>query len=300
MDSIKVLWMNNGDESLLHHVENAKSYGLEIETCNSMKECRIKLESYKGHWEAIIINAVCRMEEERPKISNISNAVKFLRGSYRDIPRFVVINDDKLSYNVRTRLEVLENGEEKFLLMPSPSSLFEAIKVRVANNPEVIIKRKYANVLHFFPEKQLTNLLIKLDSPEIEKDTTVPNSCRILLERLKNSSLFANMYISDKIFKELDEKHKRDNDKKSFTPENYNELSLNDFSYAFGLSPNVPIHVKRSIFACTSVNQPGSHDTNINKMIEQGKAPYATKTLIMELLNVIEWCSQQNPNTIKL
>ena len=102
------------------------------------------------------------------------------------------------------------------------------------------------------------------------------------------------------IFNALADKHKRDGDKKEFAPENYNELSLNDFSYAFGLSYNVPIHIKRSIFACTSVIQSGSHDTDINKIIEQGKAPYAAKTLIMELLNVIEWCSQQNPNTCEL
>ena len=37
-----------------------------------------------------------------------------------------------------------------------------------------------------------------------------------------------------------------------------------------------------------------------NKMIEQGKARYATRALIMELLNIIEWCSQLNPNTFEL
>ena len=154
--------------------------------------------------------------------------------------------------------------------------------------------------LIFFPEEQLLKLLIKLENDDISKDTTISNECRKILERLKTYPLFAKMYISDEIFNALDDKHKKDGDKKEFAPENYNELSLNDFSYAFGLSHNVPIHIKRSIFACTSVIQSGSHDTDINKIIEQGKAPYATKTLIMELLNIIEWCAQQNPNICNL
>jgi len=301
MEKVKVLWIDNGDENLYHIVEEAKANGIEIESCYSMQACLRKLGNNENMWDAIIISAACRVDMERPKIGNMGVVVKKLRTSYRDIPRFVVFNKEKLNYYDHTRVnDVLEEGEEYHVLLPSATPLFEAIRLRVTSNPEAKVRKKYANELNFFPEEQLLKLLFKLENEDITKETTIPNACRILLERLQKYPLFAKMYISDKIFNELEDKHKRDGDKKKFNPENYNELSLNDFSYAFGLSNNVPIHVKRSIFACTSVNQPGSHDTYINKMIEQGKARYATRALIMELLNIIEWCSQLNPNTFEL
>ncbi len=300
MGNINVLWINNCDENLHHYVEEAKVHGLEIESCYSMQVCLRKLGINGNTWDAIIISADCRIDKEKPKISNMPNVVKTLRTKCQDIPRFVALNKEKLRYIDRTRLSVLEEGEEYHLLLPNATSLFEAVRQRITNNPESIVRRKYANVLNFFPEERLLKILLKLEKEDITKETTILNDCRKLLESLLKHPLFAKMSISDAIFKGLDKKHKKDGDMKKFHPENYNELSLNDFSYAFGLSNNVPIHVKRSIFACTSVIQPGSHDTNINKMIEQGKAPYATKASILELLNIIEWCAQQNPDTFKL
>ncbi len=300
MDTINVLWMNNGDESFQHYVEEAKSFGLQIETCGSIDECCIKLDNHKNRWKAIIINAVCRMNTEFPKIGTIPKAIKKLRRNYRDIHRFVAVNAEKLSYSTKTRLEVLEEGEEKYLLKPDASLLFEAIKAKVANNPDSVIRRKYARVLNFFPEERLMRLLKKLEYDDISKDTTIPNECRKVLERLKKSSMFANMYISESIFEGLRKEHEKVKDY-SFNPETYNDLkSINDFSRSFGLSKKVPIYVKRSMYSCTSVNQPGSHDSFVDNMIEQGKAPYATKALLMELLNIIEWCAQQNPDNFEL
>ena len=116
MENIKALWMNNGDESLLHFIDEAKPYGIDINTCRSMKECYVKLGAKTDKWEAIIFNANCRLEEEKPKISNIDKPVKRLRTAYPYIPRFVVINKEKVNYNERIHLKVLEDNEEYYLL----------------------------------------------------------------------------------------------------------------------------------------------------------------------------------------
>ena len=40
MDKMKVLWMNNGDESLLDYIGEASHYNITITTCNDVAECR--------------------------------------------------------------------------------------------------------------------------------------------------------------------------------------------------------------------------------------------------------------------
>jgi len=297
MDKINVLWMNNGDESLLHFVDDAKKHGIIIDTCKNMKDCYVKLDSNK--WDAIVINAVCRLEDEKPKISNLDIPVKKLRKHNPDTPRFVVLNKEKLNYIEHAHLKVLDESEEYYLLIPSAIPLYEAIRRKVINNPEAIVKRKYADVLNFLPDDKLIKLLVKLEFSDITKDTTIPNECRKILEKLKRSHLFGNVYISDDIFNGLTKEHEKDGDY-NFHAETYKELSLNDFSRAFGLATNVPIHVKRSIYACTSVNQTGSHDTYIDTLIEKGEAPYATRTLLLELLNILHWCSNFGNNTFDL
>lgn len=302
MENIKVLWMNNGDESLLHFIEDGKSHGLDIFTCRNITECFIKLNSNIASWEAIIINADCRIREEKPKIGNLSNAIKRLRTNYRDIPRFVAVNDEKLTYNVRTRLkDILEEEEEYGLLQPSASSLFESIRTKVDNTPEAIVRKRHSKVLRFLPEARdkLVRLLIKLESHDITCDSDIPNVCRKILEKLQKSELFNNVYISNGIYEGLKNKHKNDGDYK-FATDVYNKLSPTDFSYAFGLAQNVPLHVKRSIFACTSIVNPGSHDSKTDILIEQGKAPYATRALIYELLNVLYWCEGLDKETFEL
>ena len=117
--------------------------------------------------------------------------------------------------------------------------------------------------------KKFKNILTLIDRADILTDTSIPNRCRQMLEWVKDSNIFES---------EL------------------KGLSLNDFSRYMGNAINLPEYVKRSLHACVSTSNQGSHFTDTTKMISGGDAPYLTKSLIYDLLNILDWCASQNGN----
>ena len=57
MDKIKVLWMNNGDESLLDYIGDTSHYNISITACDDVAECKELLEEKANEWDAIMLNA---------------------------------------------------------------------------------------------------------------------------------------------------------------------------------------------------------------------------------------------------
>ena len=294
MESIKVLWMNNGDDSLSHFIDDAKDYDIDIDVCRSMKECYGKLNANIDKWNAIIVNADCRLDFEKPKISNLPTAIKELRKKCGDIPRFVALDKEKPNFNDKTRLEVLDSGEneEYYLLQPSAASLFEAIKNKVFNNPEAVVKRKYAILCGFCSSPHLVPLLQVLEgNRQIMPATAVPNECRKLLEWTQKNSLFTGRKLPVSIKDHLNWPVRKDNGK---TCETYDELTLNNFSKAINRTTYIPEYVKRSFHHCCEITQDGSHHNEIDDLLSREKVPYVNKSLIYNLLNILHWCAMQN------
>ena len=302
MDKIKVLWMNNGEDGLLQYIELAKDYDLEITTCQCMRDCRHSLMDQNSNWKAVILNADVKTTSpiEKPKVDGLGDAIRYLRDNKPEIPHFVVTSKDKLS-SVENRIVnvILRKDEELYFLKTSFNQLFEALRLKVLNNPEYVVRKKYARVCDFCSEQILVDLLVKLEFEEIQSDTEIPNKCRKMLEWIKNNTIFGDVYLSEEMIRELVGHYKKYNKRFPYT-KTYDELSLNDFSYAMDKSSKVPEFVKRSIHTCTSTLNSASHYTEIHSMIEREEVPYLNKSLICELLNILYWCSLQNKNSFEL
>lgn len=302
MDIIKVLWMNNGEDGLQQYVELAKDYGIEITTCRCMRDCRHSLMDKNSNWNAVILNADVKTTSpiEKPKVDGLGDAIGYLRDNKPEMPRFVVTSKEKLS-SVDNRIvkAIIRKDEELYFLKTSSNQFFEALRFKVLNNPENVVKSKYARVCNFCSEKILVDLLVKFEFEDIQSDTEIPNQCRKMLEWIKNNTFFDGVYLSDEMIRELVGHYKKYNKRFPYT-ETYDELSLNDFSYAMDKSSKVPEFVKRSLHTCTSTLNPGSHFTEIHKMIEREYVPYLNKSLICELLNILYWCSLQDKNSFEL
>lgn len=292
MGKIDVLWMNNGDEELHEYIAKGETHHLSITTCLCMTDCRHKLDDKNTRWDAVILNAEIKtIPNEIPNEQNLPQAAEEVKK--RNIPLFVVtskelqfeafikqIVPDKRIYNIETESD----------------TLFDAIRIKVSNNPKIVAREKYGVVYKFCPDVE--GLLIKLENEDIKQDVTILNECRKILEWIKNNTLFSDMNISDEIRKNLIEKNK-----KNVPQRTYGELTLNNFRYAIGGSRKVPIFVQKSFNACLSTANPGSHilkTDDVNEVIRKGNAPYVTKTLIYEMLNVLYWCASLNDKTFKL
>lgn len=292
MDKINVLWMNNGDVELHEYIEKGEAHHLSITTCLCMTDCRHKLDDKNTRWDAVILNAEIKiLPNQIPEEMGLIKAAEEVKN--RNIPLFVVTSKE---LQFEAFIKQIVPDERIYNITTEYDTLFDAVRIKVSNNPKIVARDKYGVVCKFCPD--IENLLIKLEYEEIKNDVTILNECRKILEWIKNNTLFSDMDISDEIKNNL---IKKNNSK--VPPRTYGELSLNEFSYAIGGSRKVPIFVQRSFHACLSTANPGSHilkTDDVNEVIRKGNAPYVTKTLIYEMLNVLYWCASLNDKTFKL
>lgn len=261
MEWIKVLWMNNGDDTIQKYVALGKEYNINITTCGCMRDCCHKLDDSLERWDAVILNMEVKTTSCNEKASSIglADAIKSIIGK----PCFIVSTENQIDELAKFSLHILKKSP--YFLNNETETLFEHIRKEVSQS----LERKYAKLCDFCGEKELKKILALIDRADIRTDTTIPNRCRQMLEWVKDSNIFES---------EL------------------KGLSLNDFSRYMGNSINLPEYVKRSLHACVSVSNQGSHFTDTTKMISEGEAPYLTKSLIYDLLNILDWCASQNGN----
>ena len=306
MDKIKVLWMNNGEESLLKYIEEASSYDIMITPCCNAENFEDILTDKSKEWDAIMLNAEVKSSPNiKPSVDHLGAILKKVRDNCKDNPCFVVTTDVKLdsikSIKRRTINTLLDTGIEDFYVLRSENigGFYEEIRRKVKNNPENIIRKNYAEVCNFCSEKLLLDLLIKFEFEEIDSDTEIPNQCRKILEWTKKNTIFNEVYLSKELIHTLRDHYKKYNKRFPYT-ETYDQLTLNDFSFALDKSSKVPEFVKRSLHSCISTSNPGSHYTEVHKMLECKKVPFLNQSLISELLNILHWCASQDKETFEL
>ena len=294
MDKIKVLWMNNGEECQDSFVICTSTYNMEIETCSSIADCKDMLSSSKGKYNVLLLSIDYEVKEGRQRGERKTSSfdIDFIKKTIEDLPYYLVTDSKELSEATETFIRFLK--EKVYNLQTQTKMLCE--KITSDYNQQIPIK--YKKICQFCNYDGLTNLLKEYeqsDKQSIERNNSIPNKVRKVLDWLKmDSTLFAGRTIPDNIHLKL----KSEKDYKA--GKTIDEQPLNIFSKILGHSDYVPIYVKRSIFACVSTNQPGSHYSPIDVEILNGNAPYVTRSLILELLNILHWCASLDEKTFEL
>lgn len=305
MNKIKVLWMNNGDESLLEYIELGKNYQIDITPCKCMTDCRHHLNDLCAKWDAVILNAkINDLPKEKPSVYKLNQA--YIDVS-KYVPCFVVIPNEHI--NKASLLNSIPKGERYYNLKEEHKNLFDAIRIRISNNPINRVLERYSNVCSFCDLTELIDLLLIVEhysALSLKEQAEIPNKIRTILEWLKEDSpLFMGKKLSPSMKEALNNPKMKDGIRFC---EYYSELPLNKFSRAFEASQvGVPIYVHRSFFACVSSCQPGSHyknsdgtDESVRQDIKNGHAPYLIFALIFELLIILNWCASLDEKTFEL
>lgn len=289
--------MNNGDESYKTFVANSSLKNLAISFCDNVTESRRKIKEEK--WDLIILDAEPkRLKGEIPQVNNLIDVYINLRSENNLISIFVATANTSID-DWYKRI-----AKDRFYELPTSSEqLYEDIKAEVENNADYRLRKKYEKIYQFCNYtvslthiKDLLNVLEFSNNKEpIERNHKIPNQVRKVLEWLKNDSLlFKGKKVPEYIQLNLEKEKEYKYDK------TIDEQPLNIFSKVLGYSNNVPTYVKRSSFACVSSIQSGSHHSKIDEAIIAGTAPYVTRSLIYELLNILYWAASQNEETFKL
>lgn len=268
---LNVLWVD--DIPTEEFMNEAYEYGLVITAVKSVNSGIAALKDKTRTWDAIILDANCKItdyEQEQPDILALKKAVQELVYMRIDIPWFVYTGGDyegveNLKYIINER----DYDDKLFYEKPKDRyELYDQIKRVVADRDIFVVRKKYADVCNFYKDSDLVALLLKYESDSFDTDKSVPHSVRLIIE-------WVMRYLEGVGLLPI-----------AFTGTNIARCSL-----SLGDIPQiVPIHVARSLHFCVEVCNNGSHSDEITSYIVSGEAPYLNKSIVLNLLNILQWC----------
>lgn len=269
--NLQVLWVDDMPSDAF--INEAFKYGLSLTVCTSVNGGIQLLKDKSKVWDAIILDANCKLtdnEQEQPSLKALKEAMNQLIHMRTDIPWFVYTGGD---YEGVEHLEYMikERSYDDRLYYEKPKQryeLFDNVKKAVEANSSYIMRQKHSAVCSFYTDADLVDLLLKQDNEDFDTDTSIPNRVRQIIESIMR-------YFDGRGLLSI-----------PFTGTNIAKCSS-----SLGEIPQlVPIHVARSMHFCVEVCNNGSHGDEIIANIAGGEAPYLNKSLILNLLNILQWC----------
>ena len=285
-----VLWITNSC-NVYAFIESETD--LNVKLCDNVSECVEILKHEKGVWNAVLISDICKSKPDSiARVDNISDASNEIKEF--ELPYFFITEREEFSIYDEMVFNLILKGKRPYHINYEKQALIATLKEVVKSLPESKIKAKHRRIYEFIddPVKQnyLTSLLLRLKANDetLEYDSSIGLPVRKILEWLKNDS----RYMKGKKVGDFDvelESH----DKFSIN-DPMPKLSWNNFSLTFTRSTTVPEYIKRSMHACIRVANEMDHGKDLDKLVSTNYAPYVTRALIYELLNILHWCALQN------
>ncbi len=291
MNKIKVLWMNNGDNRLLSFISDNILRDFDIVTCRNIDECERRIVYSSENWDAIMLNASPRVDEEIPKVDNVFNAHLQIKKA-TNAPVFIVSTGGTISIWDEYAIQKIA-GNKFYKLEKSSLQLFEDIKSEVELSEDYQIRKENKEVFEFYSsidesksDALLLRLLKNLRTNDFYKDPLIPANVRLILDKIMD-------YLS----------------KIGILKENkFNGSNLNKCSLELGrMNEVVPCHVQRCIHSCVVIANNGNHQIPeeskqsyeyrinnplfVQRQIKSCQAPYLNKALVYDLLNILIWCA---------
>ena len=268
---LNVLWVD--DQPKEDFMNEAYEYGLEITPVTCVNNGMNALRDTSKSWDAIILDANCKItdeEQEQPTLKALKKAMEELLHQRTSVPWFVYTGGD---YEGVEHLEYIikERDYDDRLFYEKPQQryeLYDKIQSVVANSKIFAVKQKYAPVCSFYKDYDLIELLLELEEDAITTDSSVPNRVRQIVE-------WVMRYCEERGILSI-----------PFTGSNIANCSRSICE----LRQLVPIHVARSLHFCVDICNDGSHDLEVASYLAGAEAPYLNKSLIYNLLNILQWC----------
>ncbi len=269
---LEVLWID--DEPSDAFIDEAFEEGIKITNCLCVDDGIKLLKDNSKVWDAIILDANCKItgDEIEPDIKALHKAVKHLLKNKISIPWFVYtaksMDWSENLYNLINDEDRIWDDRDYYDKPSQRYDLFENIKKAVDNSDAYKIRQQHKTVCNFYKNFDLVELLMECDKEEFETDTSVPNKVRQIIEW---------------VMRYLDEH--------GLLPIAFTGTNIGSCSSSLGKIPQlVPIHVARSMHFCVEVCNNGSHADEVTANIVGGEAPYLNKSIILNLLNILQWC----------
>lgn len=272
---IKVLWVD--DEPNEDFMNEAYEEGLDLDNVICVEDGIAKVNNPKKSYDAIILDGNCRIKHdfsEQPSLNALTEAINTLLKKAPNLPWFVYTaanyeGSNSLDWIIKTAGNREYDDKSFYVKSADRYIMYDHIKKAVANMPTTIVKEKYSDVLKVYSSPEFIQLLIGLEQGSMALDSNVPNTVRKILEWVMG-------YLNQE----------------GILPVLFTGTNLSECSVCLGMMRGfIPAYIQRSVHHCEELSNEGSHrDSNTNKIIREGNAPYLNMSLVVDLLNILHWC----------
>lgn len=297
---IKVLWIDDNPDEFGEFLDDAYDEKIEITVCKDVMSGIQELQNRNVIYEAVILDANCLVGDQGPDeivhIDALTEAFYSLGRIGNQLPVFVYTaggydkfeslntlipnlyrrkaSDGKVFVNAHKNEQAYyDKPDEEF-------ELFDAIITAVSSSEEHKIIRAYPEAFEVCKNRELLDLIRRMDDPEFDRDETVPNSLRcvadILCDFLKDKQIYPDDFKSSNKIKEC-----------SLV---FSEDKSNEF---------VPNHIQNAFYFLSEYLNRGSHGRSetpkrksVNKLredIKAGRAKYLNRAALHLMMTLFHW-----------
>lgn len=283
MSKYKILWIDDKwDEmtSFKEVCEHPKN-GFEIVTCKYAVEGMKIFENFLEEWSGVILDAKVLMDEtsQIDKLDGLTYSKdKILRLSHkREVPYYIFTGQPDTASGTSFAQEHKGHYYEKDV---DDDHLIEDIKTNANNLLETQIKHKNQLVFDTWSDSahDLLRILKVLESEDWQNNSVLNDIRKIMND------------VMDKLYEcgFCTVKH----DGSNLAP--CSKMLCQPF-----MEKIIPIYIQRAIHTCVAVTNPGSHRTETDSDVKDGRAPYLIRSLIYNMLDILYWCRCLPPKEFK-
>lgn len=276
MKRYKVLWID--DDPKEEFMNEAAEYDIDIEVALCHNEGVRLLQSTQTNWDAIILDANCKIssKNEMPSLYSLGESIRHidhLCKTDRFIPYFIYTGGGYEGYDLLTTFVPRNRDWDDREYYNKPSQryeLFDNLKKAADNQICTQIKHKYDNVFSWIPISDDILKILRIIENNETTNASIFNDIRKVLDWVMD---YCN--------------------KCGVLPVRFSGSNLGECSMFLGkreMTDFVPLHIQRSFHSCIEIANNGSHRLEIDKAVKSGEAPYLLRSTVFELLNVLYWC----------
>lgn len=274
MSRYKILWIDDKWEELdsFKDVCELPKHGMEIVPCKYSVDGMRLFEQHLEEWSGVILDAKVLMDRnsELDQLKGLAYSIRRIHElSYkRKVPYYIFTGQPDTASGTFFAEEHAEHYYEKD---HDEERLIADIKRNADELADIQIYHKYQTIFDSWPESRhdLLRILKVLDNEDWQNNSVLNDIRKI------TSDIMNRLY------------------KKGFCSVQHDGTNLAQCSIALGKSYMegiVPVYIQRCIHSLVAITNPGSHRTNTDSDVASGKALYLIRSLVFEMLTVLNWC----------
>lgn len=280
MSKYKILWIDDKWEELdsFKDVCELPENGFEMVTCTNAEEGMEIYEAHLEEWSGVILDAkvykgkgddVDRLAGLVYSVNRI-NELKYKR----NIPYYIYTGQPDTASGTAFAEQYEGRYYEKD---KDEDKLIADIKKNADQLEETQIVHKYQLVFDNWPESKHDLIqILKAIEHEDWLDNSIFNAIRKIL-----SDVVVRLYNC------------------GYCSVEHDGSNLGECSKVLGdrnMSGIIPVYIQRSLHTCVEVTNPGSHRSECDSAVKDGKAPFLIRSLTFDLLNILYWCKDLPPD----